>query len=252
MKRLFISMVLVMSAQLSMVAANTYTVYFDNSKSNWDTVYAWIWDADNGDKNYTGGTWPGTLMTLNSDGLYEYTFTTDDNPTGLKVIFAEKDGGEQTSDLTFVNGDTYDVTGDEAAAEQTWTVYYDNSESAWTTVYAYIWADGNAQPLGGWPGTVMTKNTDGTWMLTFTTKYDLVNAYIMFDDGAGNPADTDETDGNGFAFENGATYNYEGKTSSGSSSGNTGGTGETVESYTVTFTDNGSPAWSTVYIYVYD
>lgn len=87
------------------------------------------------------------------------------------------------------------------------TVYFiDDTESPWTTVYAYIWDmnDGtNTEHLGAWPGKVMTPSTvlgqDG-WSLTFTPLGELSeNAKIIFNNGSG---------GNGNQIEDKAVVNY--------------------------------------------
>lgn len=89
----------------------TYTAYFRNT-SNWANVMTWIWDAGNGNKNFTGGTWPGAAMkkiTVKGEELYTYSFTAED-PKNLMIIFTNG-SGVQTGDLKFENNAIYDASG---------------------------------------------------------------------------------------------------------------------------------------------
>ena len=83
--------------------------------SSWTTVKAWVWNKDNGDDNYTGGTWPGELCTKTSqtyNGMaiwkWEYNGEKTDKPT--HIIF-NNGSGEQTGDFIFENGKCYDRGG---------------------------------------------------------------------------------------------------------------------------------------------
>ena len=83
--------------------------------SSWTTVKAWVWNKDNGDDNYTGGTWPGELCTKTSqtyNGMaiwkWEYNGEKTDKPT--HIIF-NNGSGEQTDDFIFENGKCYDRGG---------------------------------------------------------------------------------------------------------------------------------------------
>ncbi len=95
--------------------SNSYTVYFsDNYTPAWSTVYIYIWDKGNGDKEYVGG-WPGTVMTQKDDqGRWTYTLTTTDTLVNPMVIFDDGNGGgisDQTSDLSLVNYGVYNRDG---------------------------------------------------------------------------------------------------------------------------------------------
>lgn len=87
---------------------NTYVYYFDNSTANWSKVYAYFWDAGNGDKTYLGG-WPGTEATREGD-LYKVSFTTTDNLVKPMIIF-NNGSGTQTSDFTAQNYGIYNQNG---------------------------------------------------------------------------------------------------------------------------------------------
>ncbi|MGN0551661.1 MAG: alpha-amylase family glycosyl hydrolase [Acutalibacteraceae bacterium] len=69
--------------------AGTVKVYFDNSKTNWDKVCCYIYADGAGEVK----AWPGNEMTLNADGLYEFTV-----PSGFengRVLFNNKNNGQQ-------------------------------------------------------------------------------------------------------------------------------------------------------------
>ncbi len=92
-------------APVSVSAEGAYTVYCINS-AKWDTVCAYAW----GD---TAMEWPGEAMTKTEDtvnGFDVYAYTTD--TAYANVIFNNNDNGSQTSDLTWTNGQYYDVKAD--------------------------------------------------------------------------------------------------------------------------------------------
>ena len=83
--------------------------------SSWTTVKAWVWNKNNGDDNYTGGTWPGELctktsQTYNGMAIWKWEYTGDLTETPTHIIF-NNGGGEQTADLVFENGKCYDRSG---------------------------------------------------------------------------------------------------------------------------------------------
>lgn len=89
-----------------------YTVYFDNSSSNWSVVKTWIWDAADSNRNYTGGSWPGADMYSDSEsGYYKYSFECTASDPKLMCIF--NPGGEngKTADLELVNNGVYNASG---------------------------------------------------------------------------------------------------------------------------------------------
>lgn len=86
-----------------------YVYYFDNSASNWPAVYAYFWDAGNGNKNYLGS-WPGTQMTKDGD-LHKISFKTTDTLVKPMIIFNGGNGQPQTSDLDAVNYGVYTING---------------------------------------------------------------------------------------------------------------------------------------------
>lgn len=81
-----------------------------------NTIYCWAWNAALGNKNYTGGVWPGAACNLVGSGLYngldiwewDGGMMGDDEPTG--IIFSNNKS-PQTADFTFVNGAYYNESG---------------------------------------------------------------------------------------------------------------------------------------------
>ncbi len=81
------------------------TVYFQNSRAQWGNVYVWIWDKTDG-TNYTGGTWPGTKLEPNAEGMCSFTFNPADKSHDYGIVFSDGNA-TQTDDGTVVNGATY-------------------------------------------------------------------------------------------------------------------------------------------------
>ena len=79
--------------------ANTFTVHFRNDK-NWATVKMHVWD-DAG--NSPTGAWPGTEMTLGSDGYYVAVLNNITKTGNFNYVFNDGTGGDvktnQTNDL---------------------------------------------------------------------------------------------------------------------------------------------------------
>lgn len=107
--------------------ADDYTVYFHDPEGRWPVVYAWIWDRNNANDNFTGGRWPGQQMSectdATVDAQWSHTISTDKDLSGrsLRVVFSgwnSRDDAEnnrdkiaQTGDLDYVSGATYTADG---------------------------------------------------------------------------------------------------------------------------------------------
>jgi len=89
----------------------SYTVYFDNSMSNWSQVACYVWDASNNSKIL--GAWPGQLCTdkVTVDGKELYKVTFKASMTQPMIIFNNNNQGAQTGDLELVNGAIYNQGG---------------------------------------------------------------------------------------------------------------------------------------------
>ena len=90
---------------------DTYTWTFYYADTNWPSnVHTYVWDAGNNNKQYLGS-WPGKTMTYNSTlGMWEYTFTTNDQLMHPMVIF-HNNAGHQTADLELINYGVYKFSG---------------------------------------------------------------------------------------------------------------------------------------------
>ena len=76
-------------------AASNQTVYFKDS-TGWGTVYGYAWDSN---QKTLLGSWPGTKLSKDSNGLYKMTVSVTGS---LNFIFNNGKGGEgnQTADLS--------------------------------------------------------------------------------------------------------------------------------------------------------
>ncbi len=88
--------------------------------ASWTTVMAWVWDQNNNNANYTGGSWPGqacvkTGRQYNGLDIWEWTYTGDLKAIPTHIIF-NNGGSPQTADLLFENGKCYDVDGNAVSA----------------------------------------------------------------------------------------------------------------------------------------
>lgn len=91
----------------------SWRVYYNDTNWGSATVYTYVWDAGDNNKEYLGS-WPGKAMTKNSDGLWEMTFTTTKMLTSPMIIFNNGQGGggaNQTADLALINNGVYGYEG---------------------------------------------------------------------------------------------------------------------------------------------
>ena len=89
-----------------------WTAYYRGTNWGNSTVYAYVWDAGNANKQYLGA-WPGAKMSKNADGVWEVSFTTTDVLITPMIIFNNGQGGgsNQTADLSFINNGIYEFDG---------------------------------------------------------------------------------------------------------------------------------------------
>jgi len=93
------------------VAGYTFNAYF-LAPADWkNTIQAWVWDHNNGDKNYTGGTWPGEdcyKIGKAEDGRYIWQWCYYGNLTSTPThIIFNNSGSPQTADMSFTDGGWY-------------------------------------------------------------------------------------------------------------------------------------------------
>lgn len=174
------------------LSAQAWTVKFTNP-DNWAEVAVWAWD---GSTNFTGGKWPGKLMTKEGD---VWTYTGEGAPK--EIIFNNNNNGSQTGDLPFVDGATYDKNGVVGAVLNDYTVYFKNTDN-WEKVYVYTW-DGIS--VGGWPGMELTeKNAEGLYVFTYKAAAEPgPKTMIKFSNGAG-------VESKDSSYKVGATYDPNG------------------------------------------
>ena len=91
-----------------------FYVYFA-APTSWTTVKAWVWNSNDGDNNYTGGTWPGedcvkTSKKYNGMSIWMWEYKGDKTDMPTNIIF-NNGSGEQTKDLDYQNGKCYDFNG---------------------------------------------------------------------------------------------------------------------------------------------
>ncbi len=94
------------------VDEHMYKVAYDNSNTNWNTVYVYMWDKGNGDKQVFGA-WPGKKLDaelVNGKTLYTVSFDTDE-PLKQPMIIFHNGSGHQTADLEYVNNKIYNFNG---------------------------------------------------------------------------------------------------------------------------------------------
>jgi alpha-amylase len=179
-------------------------VYLKNS-AGWSTPYVWAW---NGNTNCTAsGSWPGDQMT--KVGNYWKWEVPSGKTTPAQIIFNMGSDSAKTADLTYVNSAVYDCNGnvlttitasgddnnsgddgddnnsgddgDITPDPDSFTIYYDNSESAWNQVNIHYWSS----PSTSWPGVAMTKVAGDIWSYTFPSDPSTLTGFL-FCDGVNN------------------------------------------------------------------
>lgn len=95
----------------------TFCAYFV-APEGWTVVKAWVWDANNNNRNYTGGTWPGQLcvktsQTYQGKSIWRWEYRGDLTTLPTHIIFNNggSGNGNQTADLTYQDGKCYDING---------------------------------------------------------------------------------------------------------------------------------------------
>ena len=194
------TLMLVLTATVANAAE--YSVYFDNSASNWSKVNVYGWNG------VDFGGWPGTAVTeKTSEGYYKVTVTADADPStlGAKIIF--NNGSAQTADLAWVtngiynkNGNTGNLYGGGTVEMYEFNVYFDNSTANWSKVNVYGW---NGVNFGGWPGSEITEKTaEGYYKVTVKDTQSPAGANIIFNDGSAQTSD--------LVWQDNAVYNQNG------------------------------------------
>ncbi|MCM1066252.1 MAG: alpha-amylase family glycosyl hydrolase [Muribaculaceae bacterium] len=177
------------------MAEGEQAVFFENT-ADWGgtmRVYAW-----NGGTQYAGA-WSGAKMTYLGNKVWKWTYTGSGViPATAGVIF--NNGSSQTDDFTWINGGYYNASGYvrtiEGAGEivtppvnptEPFSVYFDNSASAWAQVYVYMWDDAGTLSAA-WPGTAMTDKEiiagKEHYKFTYTPDRELSSPKVIFNVGS--------------------------------------------------------------------
>ena len=170
--------------------APEHTVYFDNSVKEWAKVYCYTFNGQ------ATGAWPGTEMKAGTDGLFSITFKAWEAP---KNVIFNNGSGEQTADLEFISGETYNFNGVKRDTPVTYTVFFNNANSKWEEVYAYAWSGSAA--LSEWPGVKLEAAEGDLYMYMFEAYS--APAKIIFNNGKEGDALEQTADLN---FVDGAEY----------------------------------------------
>lgn len=119
-------------------------------------------------------------------------------------------------------------------AANAWTVYFTNPKN-WNVVKIYAWNNNYTGKASSWPGTDMTKQSDGTWVYT---EAGTIPEKIIFDNG--NSGNDNQTGDLVFGSANdGKVFDYYGPA------------GAQMKEFSIYF-DNSIKNWSDVYIYTWD
>lgn len=226
------------------VSADSYTLYFDNSSSNWGTVYAYFYDSDDGNPIYHTA-WPGIQMSRVNGKTYSLTI---DNPAtnhGVKydkVIF-NNNTGTQTATFSLTSsekGHKYTTAGDQGAYSEN-TVYF-LKPSSWTNdngdVYCHAWtgSGSSTNAYTTWPGDKMQYVGSGLYAYSYDS--DHTGGFLFNNNNDTNRLDWQTQDISIDANTNGSIYYCDGGWSSGK---------RTVTRYT-TYSYAAMP-YSTVYLF---
>lgn len=172
-------------------------VYFDNSVTNFSTVYCYMWL--NGAANSENQKWPGVAMTKVTGDIWAYNIPGNYD----RLIFNGGEGAPQSVDIEDYPGTGYvakpnssdnkftvtwsPYTGgatiptnptsatssttatSPASTDAVGTVYCQN-DAGWSSVYCYMWTGENEN--AAWPGEPMTNLGDGIWEYEYSKRYE--------------------------------------------------------------------------------
>lgn len=228
---------------------STNTAYFDNSSSNWNTVYAYLYD-ESGTTVKEVAPWPGVAMTKQGNNLYSYALTSDwkdarvifNNGSSLQIPDAKKPGFSLKQNMIYKNGSWEVYSGNDNPATQH-TAYFDNTSYKWNTVYLYIYDEkstSTVQEVAPWPGVPMTHNGNNLYSYKVTEDWD--NLRVIFNNGANAQMPSSGQEGltltSDMIYKNGSWITYSGT--------------EIPTEELVAYFNNASYNWNNVFIYIYD
>ncbi len=168
------------------------TIYFDNSKTQWDNVYMYCWQDEYSDKdgttqeNPTLGEWPGTEMTYVKDDIYKFIYKGDPDSGMSNIVFTNgesEESGNKRQTITTYYFESYWTDSDTFIAQPNETEY-DSTEKAY--IHKGRW---NNESIRG----DVSKNCDIDLMDAVLIMKKLIGAY-EFDSVEANSADVDYND----------------------------------------------------------
>lgn len=120
-------------------AETTKVIVHTKDGESWGSMNVYNW----GDNGETAGVWPGTAMTVESDGWYTYTFETE---VDLNLVFTAQPGTPQSSNVDGVSkdaGEIWVVVGGEAGANDlgattSQAVLFTEAEEGWPTATSLV------------------------------------------------------------------------------------------------------------------
>lgn len=190
------------------------SIHYDNSKTKWANVYVYAWVE--GDSSVT----PVVIASSAHSGD-KYSFNVSN--TYKNVLFKNTAGtdnwDQQTADTTLPSQSGYTFVTNSGAnrTEGNWeipatnkTVYYDNSKTNWSNVYAYVWVEGNSS--------VTPEVLEATAISNNVYAFDVAGTYknILFKNTPGTTnwdqqtADADIPAGSGYTYVTDGGYNRTG------------------------------------------
>lgn len=149
-------------------ASATGFVYLKNN-AGWNRPTVWAWTS--GDNCTAAGQWPGDAMRQLEGDLWIWEVPAG-KPMPENIIFSNS-GDNQTADLKYVDGATYNCAGSLVDGGDTpgtsdpdpgFTVYFDDSNSRWGAVKVHFWG-GTSEST--WPGVDM-KYDSGLGLYSYT------------------------------------------------------------------------------------
>lgn len=163
------------------------TIRFKQTVGDWDAfaVYAW------GESEVYGG-WPGLVLEADADGWYSLIVPVN---RPINLILNNNGGGSQ---LDFLADPTSDACYEINSTDGTWaevecppviqqdiTIRFKQTVGTWEVFAVYAW--GESEVFGGWPGLALEAGTDGWY--SFTVPGNRPLNLIMSNNGAGRQFD---------------------------------------------------------------
>ncbi len=195
--------------------ANTITFYYDNSKTNWSSVYVYAWGGE------TTNAIQGTSIGSN---VYSFTISSNYQNVLFKNTSGTSNWDQQTADAgepqagkIFTPSSSSNKTGGSWNSYVTQTptpvseitLSFDNSKTNWSNVYAYVWVEGDSSVTP----VVLAKTSVSGSTYTFKVASTYKNILFKNTDGTSNwdqqTADATVPSANGYIF---VTYSGSNKT----------------------------------------